>query len=691
MASNTDGKYLEVLSESAILDNKITRNEIRYVHQCLGKVSKDWYTIGIHLQLPKAMLDTIELDEPKLTSKLLAMIDAWICNKSDQCTWRTLATALYELGHSAAATAVREKAKEVVTKCKQENEALPRAAGHDEIDPTLTARNIVHALDGLSPYWKAIGNGLNIPENILMRIAKEYSDDDRRFLEVILHWLSSNQHCSWENIKHAVNKLEKSEYVERIDAYIIDWEGILEHHRSGPHDRQLLPKSDTCYKEWWLKRVEFELDPLSRKIYEMDLKDIHGVINKYDPTKWKIIGQDLALLKSELDKIEIDRHDTETRLQEMISTWINMDGRTWQELVDVLRNPKYNKAAADAMIEVARNRPKQQHTGVPYVEEKKYKSLHDHQEKEKCKSEKISATKKLRELLKVASTVSDKDLIEELASHLKKANLTQDQLKEVVRAIERLEQTMKEYSKELKEWASFLKKDLKTAKNFKRDLTKRNQELERLKEKLEEENETINTKLFSDIHKESSFLQKTITRNRLQDHRLETQNKLKHVNDEIQSSLTEIELANTDYTRISNKLNECQIELEKCVMEYKRFHSAIEEVANENLLDWLTYQGAAIGASVGASVGAAVGGVTGSALGPIGTIAGLGVGVAAGLEIGGFIGGLTGIIYGARNREQKDQCKKLIDSCVSCVEELEKQQHELQTIQDQLNDANTSF
>ena len=346
------------------------------------------------------------------------------------------------------------------------NEALPSAAGHDEIDPTLTARNIVHALDGLSSYWKAIGNGLNIPENILLRIAKEYSDDDRRFLEVILHWLSSNQHCSWENIKHVVNELEKSEYVDRIDTHIIDLKGILEHHRSGHYERQLLPKSVTCYEEWWLKRVEFEPDPLSRKIYEMDLKDIYGVINKYDPTKWKIIGQDLGLLKSELDKIEIDNHNTETRLQEMIPTWFYLDDRTWQELVNVLRNPKYNKAAAYAMIEVARNRPKQQHTGVPSVEKKKNEGLHDNQEKEQRRNEKISATKKLRELLKVASTVSDEDLVENLAGHLKKANLTQDQLKEVVRAVERLEQTMKEYSKELKEWASKLKKRSRDCKKI---------------------------------------------------------------------------------------------------------------------------------------------------------------------------------------------------------------------------------
>ena len=170
-----------------------------------------------------------------------------------------------------------------------------------------------------------------------------------------------------------MNKLEKSEYVERIDTHIIDLKGILEHHRCGPHDRQLLPRSVTCYEEWWLKRVEFEPDPLSRKVHEEDLTHIYGVINKYDPTKWKIIGHDLGFLKSELDKIEIDQHDTETRIQQMIYKWINMVGKTWHEMVNVLRNPKYNKAAADAMIEVARKIPKQQHTGIPYVEKKKIK------------------------------------------------------------------------------------------------------------------------------------------------------------------------------------------------------------------------------------------------------------------------------------------------------------------------------
>ena len=617
-------------------------------------------------------------------------------------------------------------------------EVIQRKAEPEDIDPTLTARNIVHALDGLSSHWEAIGEGLNIHKNILLRTANEFSDDDRRLLEVILHWLSSNTHCTWGTIKHVVTKLKKYEYIAMIELHQQELKRILLHSKSMQHCRQLLPKNDTSYEECWLKRVEFEPDPLLHSVFDIDQYAIYAVINKYNPTKWKMIGQDLGLPKSELDKIEIDEYDTETRLQRMISTWILFDDKcTWQELVHVLRNPKYNKAAADAMIEVARNRPKQhtgvpnvekkiykwintggrtwqelvvlhnpkynkaaadamigaarnrpkqQHTGVPSVEKIKYEGLHDHQEKEQRKSEKVSATKILRRLLNVASTVSDENLVEDLAGHLKKANLTQDQLKEVVRAIEILEQTMKEYSNEFQEWRSNLKKNIETAEKFKTELTHRHQKLLKLQKHLEQLNETINTKFFN-IHKESSFLQKTITTYRLQDYRLETEDKLKYVNDKIRSSLTEIEHANTDYRTISYKLNECQIELETCVEVYKRFHSAIEEVSKENLPNWYNYTGGAIGASMGA----AVGGVTGSAVGPLGTVTGVAIGLGVGVHVGGALGVLTGFVYGERNREQKDQCNKLIESCATCVEELEKSTHKLQKIQDQLNEAKKSF
>ena len=126
--------------------------------------------------------------------------------------------------------------------------------------------------------------------------------------------------------------------------------------------------------------------------------------------------------------------------------------------------------------------------------------------------------------------------------------------------------------------------------------------------------------------------------------------------------------------------------------EYKRFHSAIEEVYKEDLLSWYVYRGVAIGGFMGVSMGAAIGGVTGSALGPVGTIAGVGAGVTYGWGFGGILGaiagGITGLFYGANNDEQKDRCKKLIDSC---VKELEENTHKLQAIQDQLNEAEKSF
>ena len=95
------------------------------------------------------------------------------------------------------------------------------------------------------------------------------------------------------------------------------------------------------------------------------------------------------------------------------------------------------------------------------------------------------------------------------------------------------------------------------------------------------------------------------------------------------------------------------------------------------------------GAAIGISVGATVGGVTGSAVGPLGTATGVAIGLGVGAHVGGTLG--TGFAYGERNREKKDRWNKLIESCVSCVEELEKNTHELQKIQDKLNEAKKSF
>ena len=235
---------------------------------------------------------------------------------------------------------------------------------------------------------------------------------------------------------------------------------------------------------------------------------------------------------------------------------------------------------------------------------------------------------------------------------------------------------MKKYSNELKERASNVKKDMETAEKFTVELTRRHHDLLQLQNCLEQQNKTINTE-FSDICNESSFAQKIIKKLRLLDYKLETEDKLKYVNDEIATSLTEIEHANTDYTRISYKLNECQIELETCVGEYKQLLNAFVVVVAKG--DWSTV--------IGASVGIAVGGFIGSAVGPFGTLLGLQFGGTAG---GCCIGGLVGLLYGAQTREQKHQCKKLLDSCDFCIKEIEKNTHELQKIQDRLIKAKKS-
>ena len=596
--------------------------------------------------------------------------------------------------------------------------AIQRKAEPEDIDPTLTARNIVHALDGLSSHWEAIGEGLDFTEYKIMQIADEFPDNDRRLLEVILHWLNSNKHCTWETIVEVVKKLGKDEYIEFINIHKEELKRIILKSKPKPklipHCRQLLLKNDTCYEDWWLDRVEFELDPLQRKVSEKDFKHISAVIGKYVPTEWATIGHDLELSEAEIQITKKDyKDDTREQFQQMIYIWIySNEKRTWKELVNVLRNSKYNIAAADAMIEAARDamteaarkrrmqkhEQKQTGTVLPPPETK----VND-QDIEQHRSIKKSTTIKLHKILKVADSVSDDDLVEDLADHIKKASLNQTQLKEVMNVIKRLEKYMKEYSDELGDWASKLKTDMEIVQDIKDKLFDRLQKLNKLQNNLKRKEIYAHI-----IHKESCSFEKNNTSDRQPQDRSETEKKLERVNKEIKTSLTEIDLANTDYKTISNKLDECQEDLNACVDEFEQFQSAMKK-RSEGLWYCLYILVIIIAVIFGTIVGGVTAGITAGAPGIIfGLVAGFIVGFIAGGCIGSHVrswagtcstGGcirsrvrswagmyseITSRIFHRPEKHEHKECKKFIDSCIT---QLQDNTRNLQEIQDQLNTA----
>ena len=111
--------------------------------------------------------------------------------------------------------------------------------------------------------------------------------------------------------------------------------------RSGPghHHKQLLPKYDTCYEEWWVDRVEFEPFPLRHtEIHKNDLNDIFTVIMEQCPVKWYEIGLMFGISKALLDAIDLDVPNTNRKVIEMLAKWINNKKKCmWQDLIDALK------------------------------------------------------------------------------------------------------------------------------------------------------------------------------------------------------------------------------------------------------------------------------------------------------------------------------------------------------------------
>ena len=58
-------------------------------------------------------------------------------------------------------------------------------------------------------------------------------------------------------------------------------------------------------------------------------------------TKWKVLGLELDVDYTELDKIEADKKDTDSRLMEMLAAWLKQSSkavRTYKHLLDSLES-----------------------------------------------------------------------------------------------------------------------------------------------------------------------------------------------------------------------------------------------------------------------------------------------------------------------------------------------------------------
>ena len=532
---------------------------------------------------------------------------------------------------------------------------------------TLTARNIAHALDGLSSYWQKIGKFLGVPDDKLT--ADQFSDNDRRLLEVILEWLHRNKCCSWETIKKVVRDIKMPEYCMRIDIHKTDLKRILAHFKSGPHYRKKAPRFDTCYEEWWLDQIEFEPDPLKQKIDEKrDFRLILRVVNHYVPVEWYRIGTELRIPQSELKTIEADHLKTNRRIIEMLHTWITNDEEsTWQVLIDALQALKFD-AAAIAMTEIAPKKVMKKKCDTDPEsstgKNKKTKiSLTD--KKEKSNDTKKLLLQKLRSLLKVDKCITDDELIINLADYIKGAsNLNRDHLKEVVRTLDTLENEMITYSATLRKWSTELRKDMDEAWNVITQLRDRYDKLKVLHSDIGRKIKT-NIEQQLKIQKAPNYYLKSARTVQLYQHRREFEDILENIRKVIKNAIEELNSAHADYRASSEQLNQYQIYLEESVEKFKKFKNTMIAASPKLHLQAFTLAGAVIGGSVGAGVGVGAG-VAGGPLGALAGAAGLGT---LGCWLGNKGGYYIGQVYNSTKTIDYKECEKIINTSIDTINE----------------------
>ena len=124
ISSQGQSESITIPCDPALLDKKITRDDVKSVHQCLAHISVKWYTIGLYLRLPKEKLDEIQLDCPDTSRRLIEMIDTWI-NSGVPCSWRRLFHALRDCGQAETARLAITKASEIVLDLKEPQKKLP--------------------------------------------------------------------------------------------------------------------------------------------------------------------------------------------------------------------------------------------------------------------------------------------------------------------------------------------------------------------------------------------------------------------------------------------------------------------------------------------------------------------------------------------------------------------------------------
>ena len=92
IAKNDREAIIFLMQYTSVMDPELTVNDLRHVHEAVHPARTSWYDIGLQLQVPVDVLDSIEQENGNDRDRLRNMLKTWL--KRGGATWGALSDAL---------------------------------------------------------------------------------------------------------------------------------------------------------------------------------------------------------------------------------------------------------------------------------------------------------------------------------------------------------------------------------------------------------------------------------------------------------------------------------------------------------------------------------------------------------------------------------------------------------------------
>ena len=468
-----------------------------------------------------------------------------------------------------------------------------------------TIQQLYFLFCNLSSEWYRIGQELKLEACDLEKIKADLKDKtcDRHLIEMFARYIADNPDCVWKTFVDVLKKINEEHLAQKVEQYVLELSRI-EIYPHKPYKR-FVPMKDYCHHDQELTKLYFEPDKLSHTPIS---KFTNRIVSCLMPerTKWYEIGISLGISKSRLDEIEVEygSHDLRQAITKMVRALIGKC--TWREVINTLEGMKLKIVAKD-VEELAQKECEisGQTATIKSFCLKKFRQNNFLPESSNDKEKRQQASideEELQEHVEKIHTIlhrdktshhdyflrsgRNKDILDNPYDHIRDANLSHAQLKNLTKHVEKIGELSCRSSKTLADQAKELMKDLQRVEEVRSQLREEKTRLELRKTDLEETSKDVTEemkKLTPSTPADADKLEKLRKKNE------EALNELDKVHKELQVCIDQLLQANANYNSIYERLTQCRNKLNTC-KRYLNYCSGYFKDVQKNVPDVVVSQ-----------------------------------------------------------------------------------------------------